>query len=184
MRDSGHGQASASLWQTTSRTLAPFELGHVIQGVASNVSTSRKEIVMAANHKATSKQLLEQWGDNTVHKSVNFIAANYLNHQMPDAAGGTSAKSLAEWKALVADFHQGFSDVKMEVLEQVAEGNYVCSRWRMTAKHTGKFGKLAATGKTTTWTGVHTDRYEDNKLVESWVDWDKFSFLEGLGLVK
>ena len=132
--------------------------------------------------KATSKLLLELWGDNAPHKAADYMAANYVNHQMPDASGGTSSKSLEEWKALVADFHKGFSDVKMEVLLQVAEGNFVCSRWRMTAKHTGPFRELAATGKTTTWTGVHTDRYEGNKLVESWVDWDKSSFLEGLGL--
>jgi predicted ester cyclase len=137
---------------------------------------------MGANHKATSKDLLELWGDNAPHKSTEYLARNYVNHQMPDAAGSTSTKSLEEWKALVADFHNGFSDVRMEVLLQVAEGDYVCSRWRLTAKHTGPFKDLAATGKATTWTGVHTDRYAGDKLVESWVDWDKSSFLEGLGM--
>ena len=125
---------------------------------------------MSTDHKATSKQLLELWGDNAVHEATGYLAANYVNHQMPDVTGGTSTKSLAEWKALVADFHEGFSDVKMEVLLQVAEGDYVCSRWRMTAQHTGRFKDLAATGKTSTWSGVHTDRYEGDKLVESWVD--------------
>jgi predicted ester cyclase len=112
------------------------------------------------------------------------LAPQYINHQLPDAAGGTSTKSLEEWKELVADFHKGFSEVKMEVLLQVADGDYVCSRWRMTAKNTGNFEKYPATGKTSTWTGVQTDRYEDGKLVESWVDWDKYSFLEELGLVR
>jgi len=138
---------------------------------------------MSADHKETSKNLLELWGDNALHKSAGYLAANYVNHQMPYVAGGTSDLSLEEWKALVADFHNGFSNVKMEVLLQVAEGNYVCSRWRLTAQHTGKFEELVATGKTSTWTGIHTDRYESGKLVESWVDWDKYSFLEGLGLV-
>ena len=137
---------------------------------------------MPADRKVMSKQLLELWGDNALHKSSDYLATNYVNHQLPDAAGGTSTKSLEEWKALVTDFHKGFSDVKMEVLLQVAEGDFVCSRWRMTAKHTGQFFNCEATGKTTTWTGVHTDRYEGEKLVESWVDWDKSSFLEGLGL--
>jgi predicted ester cyclase len=139
---------------------------------------------MSADHKATSRHLLELWGDNALHKAADYLATNYVNHQMPDAAGGTSSKSLGEWKALVADFHKGFSDVKMEVLLQVAEGDYVCSRWRLTAKHTGTFRDLAPTGKTSTWTGVHTDRYAGGKLVESWVDWDKYSFLERLGLVR
>jgi len=139
---------------------------------------------MSADHKATSKHLLELWGDNVPHRADDYLGANYVNHQMPDAAGGTSVMSLAEWKALVADFHKGFSDVKMEVLLQVAEDHYVATRWRMTGKHTGTFDDLPATGKTTTWTGVSTDRYEADKLVETWVDWDKYSFLEGLGLVK
>lgn len=69
---------------------------------------------------------------------------------MPDAAGGTSALSLTEWRSLVADFHAAFTDVTMEVLLQVADGDYVCSRWRMTAKHTGNFRDLEATNKTTT----------------------------------
>lgn len=138
---------------------------------------------MSTDRKAKSKQLLELWGDNAVHKAADYLAADYVNHQMPDAEGGTSTKSLAEWKSLVADFHKAFSDVKMEILLQVAEGDYVCTRWRMTAKHTGTFEGLEATGKVTTWTGIETDRYKGDKLVESWVDWDKYSFLDGLGLV-
>ena len=138
---------------------------------------------MPADHKAMSKSLLELWGDNAVHKAADYLAPSYVNHQRPDAAGGVSDKSLAEWQALVADFHNAFSDVKMEVLLQVAEGEVVCSRWQMTAKHTGDFGPFKATGKTTNWSGVQTDRYQGDQLVESWVDWDKSSFLEGLGLV-
>ncbi|TWT32522.1 SnoaL-like polyketide cyclase [Posidoniimonas corsicana] len=138
---------------------------------------------MSASHKATSKQLLELWGDNAVHQAADFLSDGYMNHQMPDAGGGASAKSLAEWKTLVTEFHNGFSDVRMEVLQQVEEGDYVCSRWKMTANHTGPFAGYEPTGKTTSWTGVHTDRYEGDALVESWVDWDKYGWLEGLGLV-
>ena len=138
---------------------------------------------MPTDHKSTSKHLLELWGDNTLHLATDYLSPNYVNHQMPDAAGGVSAKSMEEWKALVAEFHAGFSDVKIEILLQVAEGDYVCSRWRLTATHTGTFKNLKGTGKTSSWTGVHTDRYEKDKLVESWVDWDKFGFLDGLGLV-
>lgn len=138
---------------------------------------------MSADHKSTSKRLLELWGDNAMHKSDEYLADGYRNHQMPDAFGGTSTKSLADYKALMAEFREGFSNVNMELLQQVAEGDYVCSRWRMTAEHTGKFGQYEATGRSTTWTGTQTDRFEGGKLVESWVDWDKYGFLERLGLV-
>ena len=137
----------------------------------------------ATNHKATSKQILEQWGDNTVHEGLDFIATDYVNHQMPDAAESRSTKGFEAWKGLVSNFHKGFSEAKMEILLQVAEGDYVCTRWRMTAKHTGDFAGYQATGKKSSWTGVQTDRYKGDKLVESWVDWDKYSWLEDLGLV-
>ena len=82
---------------------------------------------MAADHKERSKGLLELWGDNVRHRSPDCFSPQYVNHQMADTTGGTSTMSLEEWKALVADFHKGFSNVNMEVLLQVAEGNYVCS---------------------------------------------------------
>ena len=138
---------------------------------------------MTRDHKTTSRRVLELWGDNTVHQPLDYLAATYVNHQRPDVAGGTSDKSLQELKALLAEFHKSFSDVKMEVLQQVEEGDVVCSRFHVKAKHSGAFENHAATGKTTSWTGVQTDRYKEDELVESWVNWDKFSFLEGLGLV-
>ena len=47
---------------------------------------------MSDQHKATSKKLLELWGDNALHQASDYLAANYVNHQLPDAAGGTSSK--------------------------------------------------------------------------------------------
>lgn len=73
---------------------------------------------MSANHKATSKQLLELWGDNAVHQASEFLSADYVNHQMPDASDGTSDLSQQDWKDLVRNFHQGFADVNMEILMQ------------------------------------------------------------------
>ncbi|WP_444894108.1 ester cyclase [Microbulbifer sp. TRSA001] len=139
---------------------------------------------MANNHKETSKAILELWGDNFPDKATNYLAPDYKNHQMPYAGGNTSALSVKEWQELVTDFHKGFSTTKLEILLQIAEGDYVCTRWRITATHTGKFLQYEATGKTSSWTGVHTDKYKDGKMVESWVDWDKYTFLEQLGLVE
>ncbi|WP_157953987.1 ester cyclase [Microbulbifer sp. A4B17] len=138
---------------------------------------------MANKHKEISKSLMELWGDNTPHKATDYLAPDYKNHQMPYVGGDTSVLSLQGWQELVSEFHKGFSDVKMELLLQVTEGDYVCTRWRITATHTGKFKQYKATGKTTSWTGVHTDRFKDGKMVESWVDWDKFTFMEKLGIL-
>ncbi|MCO1336161.1 ester cyclase [Microbulbifer sp. OS29] len=136
------------------------------------------------SNKETSKALLELWADNVPQKSTDYLSPNYINHQIPDTSDSISTISVKECQDLVTEFHKCFADVNMEILLQVAEGDYVCTRWRVTATQTSNFLQYDATGKTSTWNGVHTDLYKDGKMIESWVDWDKFSFLEGLGLVK
>ncbi len=37
---------------------------------------------------------------------------------------------------------------------------------------------LAPTNKEVTWTGVSIDRFENGKIVESWVDWDKYRLFQ------
>ncbi len=133
------------------------------------------------DHKEMSRQVLAMWGRGTSVAPEDILAAYYVNHQMPDVRGGTSTMSLEEWKSLIADFHEGFSDTAADILQQVAEGDFVATRWQLSATHTGDFRGLSATGKQATWTGVHTDRFADGKIAESWVDWDKYRFLEELG---
>ena len=135
-------------------------------------------------HKETSRRVLGLWGTNSSDRVEDFVAENYVNHQLPDVEGGVSDKSLEEWKKLVSDFHNSFSNATVVILIQIAEGDLVATRWQLSATHNGDFRGLAPTGREVSWTGVHTDRYDGDKIVESWVDWDKYSFLEGLGFVK
>ncbi len=133
--------------------------------------------------KETSIHSLNMWASGSSGQPENIFADGYLNHQEPDVEGGVSTKDLEAWKALVCDYHGSFSDSRVTILLQIAEGDYVATRWEFTATHTGEFMGLAPTGKDITWTGIQIDRYKDGKIVESWVNWDKFRFFEGLGLV-
>jgi predicted ester cyclase len=135
------------------------------------------------NQKEISRRSLEMWASQHSGRPEGIFAKNYINHQEPDVQGGISEKSLEKWKQLVSDFHKAFSNSKVCVLMQIAEGDLVANRWEFTATHTGEFMGLKPTAKEVTWTGVQIDRFKDAKIVESWVDWDKYRFLEGLGLL-
>ena len=52
------------------------------------------------------------------------------------------------------------------------------------ATQTGIYLGHPPTGKRAIWTGVQIDRFENGKIVESWVDWDKYRLFETLGFVK
>lgn len=124
------------------------------------------------------------WASNNSDNPEEIFGENYVNHQEPDAEGGISDKDLEAWKKLLEGYHESFSHSKVRILMQIAEGDLVSTRWEFTAAHTGNQLGMEPTGKETIWTGVEIDRFHDGKIVESWVVWDKFRFLEGLGLVK
>ncbi|MEV2276192.1 ester cyclase [Nocardiopsis sp. NPDC049922] len=143
---------------------------------------------MALGNKDISRLALDVFGDDAwesdgLAELEDHLTSDFKNHQLPDVRGGESVMDPEEWRALLRDFHQGFSEARMEILQQVAEGDYVATRWRMTAKNVAEFSGYPKTGKSCTWTGVSTDRFEAGKLAESWVNWDKYNFLDGLNLI-
>jgi len=136
------------------------------------------------DQKALSRRALEMWASGNAVSPDEIFAGNYVNHQAPSVEGGVRALSLAQWKDLVRGYHESFSNSKVAILLQIAEGDLVATRWQFTATQTGEFMGLAPTDKDVTWTGVQTDRFENAKIAESWVDWDMYSFFAALGLVK
>jgi predicted ester cyclase len=131
-----------------------------------------------------SRRAIEMWASNNSDTPEDIFAENYINHQESDVEGGVTAKSLEAWKELVRGYQSAFSNSKVDVSMQIAEGDRVATRWEVTATHTGDYMGLAPTNKEITWTGVDIDRFENGKIVESWVDWDKYRLFQGLGLVK
>lgn len=135
------------------------------------------------NEKSLSRRAIDKWASNNSDTTEDIFAANYINHQEPYASGGTKSLSLKAWEKLVSEYHDAFSGSTVRVLMQIAEGDLIATRWQITATQTGSYLGHAPSGKTVTWTGVSIDRFEDGKIVESWVNWDKYSLLDGLGLL-
>ena len=135
-------------------------------------------------HKALSAQAIGMWGDASLMDRIDdTLADGYVNHQVPDVNGGTQTIDEAGWIELLNGFHQSFSDVSVDILQQIGETDRVATRWRFTATQTGTYLGLDATDRTISWTGIQIDRFEDGLIAESWVNWDMYGMFEQLGLV-
>ena len=73
---------------------------------------------------------------------------------------------MAETFATILD---GF---RMEIDEQIAEGDRVATRVTIHGTHTGDYMGLKASGKEVSFGGLALDRLEDGKIVESWHQMD------------
>jgi predicted ester cyclase len=140
--------------------------------------------VSLEDEKDLSRRAVDMWASGNSDKPQEIFAKTYVNRQEPNAEGGVKALSLEEWEELVRGYHKAFSNSKVLILVQIAEGHLVATRWQFTATQTGQYMGLAPSGKEVTWTGVQIDRFDNGKIVESWVNWDKYRLFEGLGLVK
>lgn len=133
--------------------------------------------------KHMARQSLELWSGTAKGRAEDIFGPAYLNHQEPAAAGGTKGVDLDEWKAIVAGAHRAFPDLRVTIGTQIAEGNLVATRWQFEGTQTGAYLGRPPSGRRAVWTGVQIDRIENSKIVESWVDWDKYRMFEALGFL-
>jgi predicted ester cyclase len=127
------------------------------------------------NVKQVAKEFLESYNDRDLDRSwARYLSPRLVNH----ALGG--AHDREGWLKLEKSFLSSFPDLHVEVLDQVAEGDRVATRFAMKGTHTHEFFGVAPKGVVATLTGTAFDRIEDGKIAEHWSDVDIGGFLQQL----
>jgi steroid delta-isomerase-like uncharacterized protein len=93
------------------------------------------------------------------------------------------AIGLEDHKALVQTVREAFPDLKHEVYESIAEGDYVATRETLRGTHKGEFMGVPASGRNVEFSAICLWRFAEDKLVEYWSDTDMAGLCEQLGLV-
>ena len=87
----------------------------------------------------------------------------------------------------VAQLHDAlmpaFPDMKLPLLDFVAEGEKVLVRLRVQATHTGPFGDMAATGESIDIDVLDLFQIRDGVLIEHWALLDNLGMLKQLGAI-
>jgi predicted ester cyclase len=134
---------------------------------------------MAVDLRQASRKILEDvFGKGKVEYLDQVCDPSYQSH---DPLTGDS--DLARFKREVQMYRTAFPDLKPTLLGTCAEGDTVCTRWRMAGTHQKPFMGVDATGRPVTVEGITFDRYRSGRLVESFVEWDTLRFLRSLGLL-
>ena len=126
--------------------------------------------------KTIAREFWESWGrgdlDATWHQ---YVAGDVVVH--PSSGFEFNRQSwLDAEKALQA----AFEDIKVTVVDQIADGDMVATRWAVTARQAGEYCGVPSSGKTATLTGTTFDRVHDGKLAEHWAEVGVAPFLQQL----
>ncbi len=81
----------------------------------------------------------------------------------------------------VSKYRAAFPDLRFSVDDIIVEGDRVAVRWSAEGTHRGELQGLAPTGVRASSTGISINRWDNGKVVESWVAWDNLGLARQLG---
>jgi steroid delta-isomerase-like uncharacterized protein len=76
--------------------------------------------------------------------------------------------------------YSAFPDLKLAIVDIVAEGDKVVVRFEAPGTQTGTFAGIAPTGRKATWKGLVMYHVVDGKITEAWANWDDWGLIEQL----
>ncbi|WP_110949312.1 ester cyclase [Pseudomonas bohemica] len=94
-----------------------------------------------------------------------LVAEDFTNHSV--AAGQPSGRE-ALWHTFQDVLHPGLSSLKVEVLDQIAEGDRVTTRKRITGCHSGALLGIPATGRAVSIDVIDIVRISNGQYIEHW----------------
>ena len=119
----------------------------------------------AEENKVLVRRFLEAQANADPHALEELLAPDFVDHSLqPDQEPGREGfiRSVAEEPAI-------FSDLRVNIYDQVAEGDKVTTRFTWRRVHDrGEFLGLAPTGMEITTTAIVINRVSGGKIVEEW----------------
>jgi steroid delta-isomerase-like uncharacterized protein len=131
------------------------------------------------NKQIVRRALEEPWKGN-LDVVDELVASDYIGH---DPANPEPLRGPEGVKEFISTYKAAFPDARITVEQQLAEGDFVTTRWTGRGTHEGELMGIEPTGKPVTVSGLTISRLEGGKIVEEYQNWDTFGMMQQLGAV-
>ena len=131
------------------------------------------------------KKFFEHMSNGDIDSAMSFLHEDHVNHDM---GRGMVQTGLEENRADMENWTNTFSDMKVEVLNNVESGNTVVTEMKMSGVNTGDMempdgSKIPATGKSVEMRGCQGAEFEDGKMTKSTQYYNMMTMMAQLGLM-
>lgn len=132
---------------------------------------------IARNKESVRRFFQEVWNDGEEAAIDRYLAPDTVGND-PDFGTGKEA-FRAQWR----QWQAAFENLHFEVIDLVAEGDKVVSRWVLTGLHRGEFQGIPATGTSIRVEGMSLDTLRNGQIVEGCDGWDALGLHRQLGAI-
>jgi steroid delta-isomerase-like uncharacterized protein len=126
--------------------------------------------------------IIRRFVDEVITHGKIESAAQYVREdvveQVPLPGQGPGLDGL---KDILRAMRTGFPDIAFFILEQIAEGDKVASRFEWTGTHKGEFLGIPATGRPVNVWGIVIDRLENGRIKDTRIIMDTLGLMIQLG---
>ena len=112
-----------------------------------------------------------------IESSAQYVWEDVVE-QVPLPGQGPGLEGL---KDILRTMRAGFPDIVFSIMEQIAEGDKVASRFEWTGTHKGEFLGVSATGRPVKVWGVVIDRLENGRIKDTRIIMDTLGLMIQLG---
>jgi steroid delta-isomerase-like uncharacterized protein len=130
--------------------------------------------------KEIARRVAEDPWRGKLDATLELIGEDAVAHVAGTPAPLTGKDGFREF---VTTYLTAFPDGTITVDEQIAEGDFVASRWTGRGTNTGQLMGMPPTGRQVTVEGISFARITDDKVRETWITWDTFAMMQQLGAV-
>jgi len=134
---------------------------------------------MSDDPKAVNRRFNDEAINQQRLDAVDALLAEGVVDHIPLPGQGPGRAGIIQALGL---FFEAFPDLRLEVVEELAEGELVAQVVRITGTNSGPFMGTPATGKQISVLGADFLRVRDGRVVEHWGFVDQGSMMAQLGL--
>ena len=152
----------------------------VVVGGAASFLRRRRLQSSAWDAKEIARRLAEDPWKGKIQETIDLVADDYVAY-VPGAVEPFRGKDGL--RQFLTTYLAAFPDGKITVDDQIADGDFVATRWTGTGTNTGELMGIPASGRQVTVKGMTYSRISGGKARESWLSWDTLAMMQQLGAV-
>ncbi len=136
---------------------------------------------MSEENKALSRRVIEEiFNAGNLEVADEIVAEDHVHHDpaMPEEGHG-----IEHFKEFATMYRSAFPDVRIEIEDQIAEGDKVASRWVASGTHEGELMGIEPTGNRVRVAGTTIDRIAEGQIAETWDNYDALGMMQQLGVI-
>lgn len=135
----------------------------VVSILVYSCNSNKQEINLDANRDVV-KQYHNLWSNGQVSLIDTIISPDFVCHFI----GGLEWKGIEGAKNSISNHKKSFPDWTEEIVDIIAEGDKVVTRYKSTGTHQGTFNGIDSTGNKVTIYETSIYRIANGKIIEQW----------------